>query len=569
MISKDPYTISTSNDDRNKKGKQMISFSHDNREPEAVQQANDFDRMEGRPPHIKKEKEAENVYIIKSQNEEDAYQKIFGESIEKFNAGQKRKDRKTSVQKEMEKIQKDKRNLCYEMIVQVGNKDYRPDDKTCKEILKKYVEEWLNRFPNMKIVNAVIHMDEDGAPHLHIIYIPVKTKEGQLKLQEEKYKKEHDGSLEGFKQTRWKGTDMQNSLSGALEEMGYDNSQTVTFENEKGEMVTRHDYKNGALTQWQADFNGLLEEICTKEEYGFNLDVHHPLAGEDICHQETNDFKHDQQIRKNLKEENASLKEENVSLKEENETLRSDIAEKEMEKAEAREEAEKAWAEVKEAKEEAEKLKEENASLKEENVSLKIEKETSQKEKEEAVREARSFKRQLDSFKIKNEEQKKVLEKDYQENADKYRKFLEYQNNEKEAEDKLACLQKDVANEEKKYSKLRNAIERSQEKIDYYFECMSNRGSAVQSLRKLKDEDFLWQMIVYIAEKAPRFVKGLSRLVEEYLKKCNLWKDFSKTQIELANKYDQFEQIGKEVSADLAPLSSGFDNLDLDDDLEL
>ncbi len=165
-------------------------------------------------------------------------------------------------------------------------------------------------------------------------------------------------------------------------------------------------------------------------------------------------------------------------------------------------------------------------------------------------------------YEAKAEEAKKAYEDLVINQEEEYREFLEYKENK-------ALLKKEIQDDERTLSKQKKAIERNREKIDYYYESMSSRGSAVQSLRKLKDEDFLWQMIMHIIEKAPQFLKGLTRVIEGYLKDCNLWKDFSKTQLELANKYDQLERIEKEVTADLAPLSSGFDNLDIDDDLEL
>ncbi|MDK6932873.1 plasmid recombination protein, partial [Klebsiella aerogenes] len=65
----------------------------------------------------------------------------------------------------------------YEFIVQVGNIDDYKHDKNrktsqiwqdSKEILENYFENFQERNPNLIPYNAVIHMDEEGAPHMHL-----------------------------------------------------------------------------------------------------------------------------------------------------------------------------------------------------------------------------------------------------------------------------------------------------------------------------------------------------------------------------------------------------------------
>ena len=52
-------------------------------------------------------------------------------------------------------------------------------DTNCKdnpqneiEFLKKYVSDFQERYPNLKVFNAVIHLDEE-TPHLHLDYVPI------------------------------------------------------------------------------------------------------------------------------------------------------------------------------------------------------------------------------------------------------------------------------------------------------------------------------------------------------------------------------------------------------------
>ena len=66
-------------------------------------------------------------------------------------------------------------NEFYEIVVQIGDMH----DTNCKdnplneiELLKKYVSDFQERYPNLKVFNAVIHLDEE-TPHLHLNYVPI------------------------------------------------------------------------------------------------------------------------------------------------------------------------------------------------------------------------------------------------------------------------------------------------------------------------------------------------------------------------------------------------------------
>lgn len=43
-----------------------------------------------------------------------------------------------------------------------------------KKILKDYVQDWKRRNPNLEMIGAYYHNDEQGKqPHVHIDYVPV------------------------------------------------------------------------------------------------------------------------------------------------------------------------------------------------------------------------------------------------------------------------------------------------------------------------------------------------------------------------------------------------------------
>ena len=123
--------------------------------------------------HINREREKDNKYL-QSTPIREKYDELFGEEVERYNATQKRKDRK--IDDYFDKVKNDKTlNTQYEFIVQVGTKDdfdLYSNYKIANEILEEYTENFEDRNPHLKIYNAVIHNDE-ASPHLHLNVIPV------------------------------------------------------------------------------------------------------------------------------------------------------------------------------------------------------------------------------------------------------------------------------------------------------------------------------------------------------------------------------------------------------------
>ena len=123
--------------------------------------------------NIDKERTKENITLVNIPIKE-FYEQEFGEAVKKYNEKQKRPSRK--IGNYLEKVQEDKQlNEFYEIVVQIGDMH----DTNCKdnplneiELLKKYVSDFQERYPNLKVFNAVIHLDEE-TPHLHLNYVPI------------------------------------------------------------------------------------------------------------------------------------------------------------------------------------------------------------------------------------------------------------------------------------------------------------------------------------------------------------------------------------------------------------
>lgn len=176
------------------------------------------------PDNIDSSKTAENITLV-NRDIKEAYREIFGEALDKYNAKQKRADRKIEDYCDHIKKSKNGEKLFYEDVVQWGSKDDFQNPQTrerAKEALVKYVEGFEERNPNLKLIGAYIHMDE-ASPHLHLDYVPV---------------------AHGYS----RGLSTRNSLDRAMKEMGF------APENESR--------KNNATKLWKESERSYFGEIC-------------------------------------------------------------------------------------------------------------------------------------------------------------------------------------------------------------------------------------------------------------------------------------------------------------------
>ena len=128
--------------------------------------------------HIQREKSKYNIQIFK-RDIKDVYHELFDDALNAYNAKQKRKDRK--IDDYYKHVQKSKNlDLQREFIVAVGNKaDWEKlsfeEKQEVGEVLKRYVSDFNERHSNMTIYNAIVHLDEAGAPHAHFNVVPTAT----------------------------------------------------------------------------------------------------------------------------------------------------------------------------------------------------------------------------------------------------------------------------------------------------------------------------------------------------------------------------------------------------------
>ena len=151
--------------------KSMTNLRHNNRtltEEEYKQPAHE---------HIIRERTKDNI-VIKHSTIQEAYQEVFGEAVEAYNARQKRKDRKIDDYY-LHVYHSKTLDLQREMIIGLGNMDDWNElgyekKKEAGQLLKEVVEDFIkDKKDHIHVYNAVIHLDEAGAPHAHINFIPL------------------------------------------------------------------------------------------------------------------------------------------------------------------------------------------------------------------------------------------------------------------------------------------------------------------------------------------------------------------------------------------------------------
>ena len=220
----------------------------------------------------------------------EAYDQLFAESTERYNAKQKRNDRKVqgSYYEHLFGVKPcntvrtaaDKRKSFYEDVVQIGKREdsgYGTEDfQLVADCLKEYMEGFQNRNPNFYVFNAVLHMDE-ATPHLHIDYIPV----GHYK----------------------RGQDTQNGIAQALKEMSFGEGKQ-------------------AIARWRAAEVEVLNKICL--EHGIK-----PLAPEKARGTlEVEEYKEQRRQADELAEQNAQVEAELSEKQAKSEKLDAQIEKK-------------------------------------------------------------------------------------------------------------------------------------------------------------------------------------------------------------------------------------------------
>lgn len=310
--------------------------------------------------HIIREK-SENNIVIRQSTIQEAYKEVFGEALEEYNAKQKRQDRKIKDYY-LHVYHSKTLDLQREMIFGLGNKEdwdklgYEKK-KEAGQLLKEVVEDFIkDKKDHIHVYNAVVHLDEAGAPHAHITFIPL---------------------AHGYKN----GLRTQPSWTKSLAQMGYPGKGRkpfMAFRETEVERIGRIAKKYGierklgetndiADVRMYKKVKELEKQAKAKEAEIEGLEQDYSQKDRELKRQAQEQAKALDNFNKKLESE---LNEKEVEL----ELLDSELAEKQAEAQGAGESAQRARQEAQQAQQAKEQAEREAQNLRAEIEQLKAEK---------------------------------------------------------------------------------------------------------------------------------------------------------------------------------------------------
>lgn len=124
--------------------------------------------------NVVRERIPDNI-TYKRENIREFYNQLFGQALAEYNARKAHPYQR--IPDYYEHIRKGKQEKTYEeIVVQFGDMQdcglNSENWETAKAMLDEYMREFERRNPNLKVFNAVMHLDE-ATPHLHIDFVPI------------------------------------------------------------------------------------------------------------------------------------------------------------------------------------------------------------------------------------------------------------------------------------------------------------------------------------------------------------------------------------------------------------
>lgn len=291
------------------KATKRTSISHNNRDLDEEKLADKYH------DHIDPSRIKDNITFVK-QDIHDTYDELFGDAVLKYNAKQKRADRK--IDDYYAKVKQDG-NLepQREFIVQVGDvNQFRTENSAgestgldaldternwvqAKAALELYMQSFSERNPHLHVYNAVMHLDE-ASPHLHINVVPVAS---DYKI----------------------GMSLRPSFNKALEQQGFARSDPKTAN--RDQFTQWHQSEEQALMQAMEQVNVQREDRSAEPQHSYLP----PAAYKEQAHRQEAVAAAEKQTQREAEEslalmsENAGLKAENRELTQENKDLRTEV----------------------------------------------------------------------------------------------------------------------------------------------------------------------------------------------------------------------------------------------------
>ena len=338
--------------------------------------------------HIIRERTKDNI-VIKQEPIAEAYKKLFDDEVAKYNEGKKPCRQISNYYKHVQ--QSKTLNTQKEMIIGVGSKEdwdllTYEDKKRAGQAIAKYVEEFMEANKNnIYVYNATVHLDEAGAPHAHINFVPL---------------------AHGYKN----GLKTQPSWSKALDQLGYKGKSKapfIAFRKAEVERVEKIINEIG-ITRKLGKTNDIANVQAYKEVK--RLEEQAKAKEAEIGALEQEYSKKDRELKSRAFEQAKALSDFNEKLESKVKSKESELEQLDSELAEKQAKAEKAGASAYEARLEAQKAQQDKEQAQGEAESLKSELERLKTEKKAVQEQAEKLKAQAKEAEQALSEKEKVLE---------------------------------------------------------------------------------------------------------------------------------------------------------------
>ena len=196
----------------------------------------------------------DNNIVYANQDIYEAYDELFSEALETYNAKQKKPCRR--IEDYYDHIEKsDREESFYELVVQFGSAKSAPvgseNGESAKSMLDEYMKSFQQRNPNLHVFSAHLHADE-ASYHVHIDFIPFTNKPSKY------------------------GLEKRVSMKSALNEMGF----------------TAKNFKQNRLVAWQNSEREVMTKILNR--HGLEREV----MNDKSAHLEVDEFKREQELNK-------------------------------------------------------------------------------------------------------------------------------------------------------------------------------------------------------------------------------------------------------------------------------
>lgn len=325
--------------------------------------------------HIIRERTKDNI-VIKQEPIAEAYKKLFDDEVAKYNEGKKPCRQISNYYKHVQ--QSKTLNTQKEMIIGVGSKEdwdllTYEDKKRAGQAIARYVEDFMkSNKDNIYVYNATVHLDEAGAPHAHINFIPL---------------------AHGYKN----GLKTQPSWSKALEQLGYKGKSKapfIAFRKAEVERVEKIINEIG-ITRKLGKTNDIANVQAYKEVK--RLEEQAKAKEAEIGALEQEYSKKDRELKSRAFEQAKALSDFNEKLESKVKSKESELEQLDSELTEKQARSQKAGATAYQARQEALEAKQAKEQAQNEAQELRSEVERLKSEKKIVQEEAEKLKAQVEA----------------------------------------------------------------------------------------------------------------------------------------------------------------------------